>query len=288
MSVEFSEEKVQPFGQRLKEAVAHHYIRYIIMLAILVIFVGPFLWLFSISIRGEGNIYELVLIPENATLMNFVETWQDFGIAHGFFNSILVAIMTVGSNVIFCSLAAYPLARMEFPGSKIIFLLILSTLMIPFQLYMIPLFLLSLEMRLFDSLLGVVAPAAVGAFGIYLLKQYYHSIPKELEEAARIDGAGEFKIWALVMFPLTKPAVAALALFIFIQSWSNFLWPLIILYSEEKYTLPIAIARLSGAFVDRTQILAAGSVIAVLPVIILFFFLQRFFLGGLSVGAVKG
>ncbi|MCC5877751.1 MAG: carbohydrate ABC transporter permease [Candidatus Sumerlaeia bacterium] len=288
MSMEFSEHNNLPFSERLVEAVKHHYLRYIIMLAILVIFVGPFLWLFSISIRGEGNIYELVLIPANATLSNYTETWRDFGIAQGFYNSILVAIMTVGSNVLFCSLAAYPLARMEFPGSKIIFLLILSTLMIPFQLYMIPLFLLSLEMRLFDSLLGVVAPAAVGAFGIYLLKQYYHSIPNELEEAARIDGAGEFKIWALIMFPLTKPAVAALALFIFIQSWSNFLWPLIILYSEDKYTLPITIARLSGAFVDRTQILAAGSVIAVLPVIILFFFLQRFFLGGLSVGAVKG
>lgn len=288
MSLEISENPGIPFGKRLKEAVALHYLRYIIMLSILVIFVGPFLWLFSISIRGEGNIYELVLIPENATLMNFVETWTGFGIAHAFLNSVLVAIMTVGSNVLLCSLAAYPLARMEFPGCKLIFLLILSTLMIPFQLYMIPLFLLALEMRLFDSLIGVVAPAAVGAFGIYLIKQYYHSIPKELEEAARIDGAGEFRIWALVMFPLTKPAVAAMALFIFIQSWSNFLWPLIILYSEDKYTLPIAIARLSGAFVDRTQILAAGSVIAVLPIIILFFFLQRFFLGGLSVGAVKG
>jgi len=129
---------------------------------------------------------------------------------------------------------------------------------------------------------------SVGAFGIYLIKQHYRTIPRDLEEAARIDGAGEFSIWWRIMFPLTKPAVAALAIFIFVANWSNFLWPLIIIDSPEKFTLPLAVAKLSGAFVDKTQYVAAGSTIAVAPVIVLFFFFQRFFIGGLTLGSVKG
>jgi putative chitobiose transport system permease protein len=267
--------------------LADHWWRYLVMVSLLIVFIGPFLWLFSIAIRGTGNIYTLELIPEGATLTNFTATWNEFGFGRAFLNSLLVSAGTVAANIFLCSLAAYPLARMTFPGSRIVFLLILSTLMIPFQLYMIPLFLLSLRLGLYDTLLGIIVPSSVGAFGIYLLKQYYHSIPNALEEAARIDGASEFQIWWRVMFPLTQPAVAALGLFIFIGSWSSFLWPLIIVYSPTNETLPIAVARLSGAFVDKTQYLAAGSVIAVAPIIVLFFLLQRHFLGGLSLGAVK-
>jgi len=261
--------------------------RYALMIALLVLFVGPFLWLLSISLRGSENVYSFNLIPKDPTLENFAHTWNAFGFARAFLNSVLVAAAVVSLNVLFCSMAAYPLARLRFPGSRVIFFLILSTLMIPFQLNMVPLYLLCLKLRLTDSLAGVILPGAAGAFGLYVIKQYYQTIPKDLEEAARIDGAGEFSIWWRIMFPLTKPAVAAMAIFVFVANWSSFLWPLIVLNSEEKYTLPIAVAKLSGAFVDRTQYIAAGSVIAVLPIIVLFFFLQRYFIGGLTLGSVK-
>lgn len=267
---------------------------YSVLLLLLLVFIGPFAWITSVSFRGQENVYALRLIPQDPTWDNFVFVWKSMGgagqagLAKAFWNSAIVAAAVVFFNVVLSSLAAYPLARFDFPGRRFIFLLILSTLMIPFQMNLIPLYVLSVHLKLVDSLWGIILPAAVGAFGVYLIKQHYHSIPKELEEAGRIDGASEFGIWWRIMLPLTKPAVAALGIFIFVHNWSDFLWPLVIINSAEKYTLPIAVAKLSGAFVDRSQYVAAGSVIAVLPVIIVFFFLQKRFIGGLTFGAVKG
>lgn len=261
-------------------------VRYAALAAILPLFIGPFAWMASISIRESGNVYDLDLVPESPTFAFYKEVWLQYAIDRAFLNSVLVAALQVGSNLLLCSLAAYPLARLKFPGSRLVFLLILSTMMVPFQLYMIPLFLTTLKLGLFDTLAGVVAPSAAGAFGIYMLKQYYATIPGDLEEAARIDGAGELRIWASIMLPLTKPALAALAVFVFVQSWSNFLWPLIVI--DRMQTLPVAVARLSGDFIDKTQYIAAGSVIAVAPVIVLFFLVQRWFVGGMTLGSVKG
>ncbi|MFH0795258.1 MAG: carbohydrate ABC transporter permease [bacterium] len=262
--------------------------RYTMMALIAVVMVGPFLWFGSIAIRGAGNIYQIQLIPDEPTLENFKIVWKEFGIGRSFLNSVWVAALSVGLNLLFASLAAYPLARLTFPGRKLIFALILSTLFLPFQVYMIPLYLLCWKMGLQNTFTGVVLPFSVSAFGVYLLRQYYLTIPSSLDEAARVDGASEFRIWAQVMLPLTKPALASLAVFAFVANWSNFLWPLIILQDERKYTLPVMIAKLTGAFIDRTAYLAAGSVIAILPVIVLFWALQRFFIGGITLGAVKG
>lgn len=261
-------------------------LRYAALASLVLVFVGPFLWLASTSIRTSGNVYDLELIPAEPTLQYYREVWSQYNLDRAFLNSLLVALIQVGSNLLLCSLAAYPLARMKFPGSRFVFLLILSTMMVPFQLYMVPLFLLGLNIGLFDTLVGVVIPSAAGAFGIFMIKQHYATIPGDLEEAARIDGAGEFRIWAEIMLPLTKPALAALAVFVFVQSWSNFLWPLVIL--DRTQTLPVAIARLSGDFIDKTQYIAAGSVVAVAPVIALFFLVQRWFIGGMTAGSVKG
>ncbi len=262
--------------------------KYVLLLALMVVFVGPFFWLLSISLRGSGNIYSLRLIPEDPTFRNYTETWKNFGLWRPFVNSIFVAVFTLVLNILFCSMAAYPLARLEFPGRQIIFFLILSTMMIPFQLFMIPLYVICLNLGLSNSLWGIILPASVGAFGIFLIRQYYQTIPRSLEEAARIDGAGEFGIWWRIMFPLTKPAIATLAIFIFVGNWSNFLWPLIIVNDERKFTLPVAIATLSGTFVDKTQYLAAGSIIAITPVIVVFLLMQRYFISGINLGAVKG
>lgn len=263
-------------------------LKYILLLALLVIFTGPFFWLLSIALRASGNIYSMKLIPENPTLVNFTETWTKFELGTPFLNSVIVAAITVTMNVFLCSLAAYPLARLNFPGKQVVFFLILATLMIPFQLFMIPLFLTCRALGLVNSLWGIILPGSVGAFGIFLIRQYYKTIPDSLEEAARIDGAGEFSIWWRIMFPLTKPAIATLAIFIFVTNWSSFLWPLIIVENEQKYTMPVAIAKLSGTFIDKTQYMAAGSVIAIAPVIIIFLLMQRYFISGINLGAVKG
>lgn len=262
--------------------------RYALMVALLGLFIGPFLWMVSLSFRGTENVYALRLIPEDPTLRNYIDVFRYFPLGRAFTNSVFVALVTVGLNLMLCSLAAYPLARFQFLGKRVVFLLILSTLMIPFQLYMIPLYVMSLKLGLADTLWGIILPGCVGAFGIYLIKQHYQTIPVTLDEAARIDGAGDFAIWWRIMLPLTKPAIAALAIFIFVGTWSDFLWPLIIINSTDKFTLPIAVAKLSGAFIDRSQYIAAGSTLAALPVIIMFFLMQRRFIGGLTLGAVKG
>ncbi|MDK2972899.1 MAG: putative chitobiose transport system permease protein [Candidatus Sumerlaeota bacterium] len=278
-----------PAAKRRPGRIALRVLHYVVLILLIFVFIGPFLWMASISIRPSNeSIYTFDLIPEAPTLEFYATTWTEYSLDRAFLNSLIVTVASVVSNVLLCSWAAYPLARMAFRGKQLVFLLILSTMMVPFQLYMIPLFLISLKLGLFDTLLGVIVPSTVGAFGIYLLRQYYQSIPKDLEEAARIDGAGEFQIWAKIMFPLTKPAVVTLAIFVFVQTWSSFLWPLIITNSEERYTLPVAVARLSGDFIGETQFTAAGSVIAVLPIIILFALLQRWFIGGMTMGSVKG
>jgi putative chitobiose transport system permease protein len=283
-------------------------LRYAILLLVAVILVGPFLWLVSVSIRGGGNIYELALIPEEPTLTTYVEAWGSEHFAGNFLNSVFVASFAVVLSVLFSGLAAYPLARHDFPGKRLVFLAILATLMIPFQVFMIPLYLLCRHLGLTDgpvdlpaalnalepaaqrlrAYLAVTLPFAVPAFGVYLLRQHFLTVPRDLEEAARVDGAGEFKIWWHVFMPLAKPAVATLAIFIFVASWSTFLWPLLILNHEEMYTLPVCIAKLSGVFGESTNVLAAASVIAIAPVILFFLLLQRWFIRGITVGAVKG
>ncbi|MEQ8819052.1 MAG: carbohydrate ABC transporter permease [Sumerlaeia bacterium] len=262
--------------------------RYAAMIALLALFIGPFVWMTLIALQEGGAAMDISLRPADMTLENFAAVWKNYAIGRAFLNSVLVALAVVALNVVICSLAAYPLARMDFPGNKLIFLLILSTLMLPVQLYMIPLYELALALRLDDTLTAVVLPAAAGALGIYIIRQYYATIPRDLEEAARIDGANEFAIWFRVMLPLTKPAVAAMAIFVFVQNWSNFLWPLIVLKSQEKYTLPLALFELEGVFEANTRYIYAGSFIAIAPILLFFLFFQRWFLGGLSMGAVKG
>lgn len=264
-------------------------LRYILMVGIAVLMLGPFCWLFYLSIRMSGGIYEWPRGFGDFSLRGYKVVVRDFPIGQAFWNSVMAGVLSVLLTVAVASLAAYPLARLNFYGRNILFLALLSTMMVPFQLYMIPLFLLtSRTIHLSNTIVGVVLPFSASVFGIYLIKQFYATIPRDMEEAARVDGAGEFYLWWRVMFPLTKPAVATLAVFTFVGSWSGFLWPLIILQDDEKMTLPVALARLTGTFMESISYFAAGSVIAILPVIVFFLLLQRWFLGGMTVGAIKG
>ncbi|HEY9644550.1 MAG TPA: carbohydrate ABC transporter permease [Coleofasciculaceae cyanobacterium] len=264
---------------------------YLLLGAIALVMLLPLLWLISTAFKSPTeDIFQFppVLIPAQPTLQNFVKVWQTNPFGQYLFNSVLVAILTVGLNLLFCSLAAYPLARLAFRGREMIFSLIVSTILIPFQIVMIPLYILTVQLGLRNSYLGLIFPAIASAFGIFLLRQAFQGVPKELEEAARMDGCSEVGIWWFVMLPSVRPALVTLAIFVFIGSWSDFLWPLIILDQPEYYTLPLGVAKLAGAFSLDWRLIAAGSVISIAPILLFFLVMQRYIVPTEAGSGVKG
>jgi putative chitobiose transport system permease protein len=264
---------------------------YFLLAAIAVVMLFPLLWLLSTSLKSPTeNIFSFPpqLIPETPTLQNFVTVWQNHPFGRYLFNSTLIAVLTVAFNLLFCSLAAYPLARLDFRGRDIIFATVVSTIMIPFQIVMIPLFVLTVQLGLRNTYLGIIFPSLASAFGIFLLRQAFQGVPKELEEAGRIDGCSELGIWWHIMIPAVRPALITLAIFVFIGSWSDFLWPLIVIDRPEFYTLPLGVATLAGQFSLDWRLVAAGSIISLLPVMILFAFVQQYIIPTDSGSGVKG
>ncbi len=203
-------------------------------------------------------------------------------------NSAVIALAITLFHVLFASMAGYAFARKEFPGRNLMFGLLLSTLMIPVQVTLVPNFLLISRLNLADSYLGVILPGFADVFGIFLMKQYMQTLPREIEDAARVDGANEWDVFWRIVLPLAKPAVATLAIFMFMRSWNNFLWPLIVLRTGSRYTLPVGVATLQGEFSTNQGLIMAGAAIAAVPMIVFFLIFQRAFLGGIRIGALKG
>jgi len=264
---------------------------YVLLSAIAIGMLIPLIWLISTSLKSPSeNIFQFPpqLIPSQPTLHNFILVWQTHPFGRYLFNSALVAVLTVGLNLLFCALAAYPLARLEFRGREAIFTAIVSTIMIPFQIVMIPLYVLTVHLGLRNSYLGVIFPAIASAFGIFLLRQAFQGVPKELEEAARMDGCSDLGIWWYVMLPSIRPALVTLAIFVFIGSWSDFLWPLIVLDRPEFYTLPLGVATLAGTFSLDWRLIAAGSVISIAPILLFFVVMQHYIVPTDSGSGVKG
>lgn len=264
---------------------------YGLLAAIALVTLFPLLWLISTALKSPTeNILQSPpqLLPSQPTLDNFSRVWQSLPFAQYIYNSTLVAILTVGLNLLFCSLAAYPLARLTFPGRDWIFVAIVSTIMIPFQIVMIPLYILTVQLGLRNTYLGIIFPSLASAFGIFLLRQAFMSIPKEIEEAARMDGSSELGLWWDIMLPAIRPALVTLAIFVFIGAWSDFLWPLIVIQDESLYTLPLGVAKLAGTFSLDWRLVAAGSIISISPVLILFIFLQRYIVPTETGSGVKG
>ncbi len=251
---------------------------------------APFVWILLTALKGSEDVFAFPpqLWPDTFHFENFVETWNVVPFGQYILNSVLVSFGSVFTNVLLASLAAYPLARMEFKGKTVIFILIISTMMVPEQVIMIPLYSIALNLGLINTLAGVVIPFSVNAFGIFLMRQFYLSIPKELEDAAIIDGCSPFRIWWSIMLPLSGPAIATLTVFTFVGAWSNFLWPLVILQDASKYTLPVGLAYLTGTFSANFKYVAAGTIIAILPVLAVYWYMQRFFIQGILAGSVKG
>lgn len=275
------------------------------LLAVLALFTtGPFLWLLVTAVRGpRENIFQYppTLWPQAPTWENFSAVWVAVPFPQYVLNSVAVALAAVVMNLIFASLAAYPLARLNFRGRQATFFAILATMMVPFPVIMIPLF--TLVMKMHGGLLGVlpealqtdywlytwlILPTSVSAFGIFLMRQAFAAIPRELEEAVLMDGGNAWHILWKVMLPLSRPALATLAIFTFVGSWGDFLWPLIVLNDPKLYTLPVGVAYLAGTFSANWRWIAAGSVISILPIILFFLLMQRHFIGDATAGAVKG
>ncbi|KRH97222.1 MULTISPECIES: carbohydrate ABC transporter permease [Cylindrospermopsis] len=264
---------------------------YALLLAIALLTLFPLLWLISTALKSPTeNLLETPpkLLPLQPTLDNFVRVWESLPFGQYLYNSFLVAILTVVLNLLFCSLAAYPLARLSFLGRNTIFIAIVSTIMIPFQIVMIPLYIITVQLGLTNSYLGMIFPSLASAFGIFLLRQAFMGVPKEIEEAARIDGSSELGLWWFIMLPAIKPALITLAIFVFIGAWSDFLWPLIVIQDESLYTLPLGVAKLAGTFSLDWRLVAAGSIISVAPVLLLFLFLQKFIVPTDTGSGIKG
>jgi putative chitobiose transport system permease protein len=276
---------------KLKNSRIQTLIIYSILSAIALVMLFPLLWLISTALKSPTeNIWQSPpqLLPSQPTLENFSKVWQFLPFGTYLYNSILVSVLTVGLNLLFCSLAAYPLARLSFVGRNGIFIAIVSTIMIPFQIVMIPLYILTVQLGLRNSYLGIIFPSLASAFGIFLLRQALIGVPKEIEEAARLDGSSELGLWWHIMLPAIRPALITLAIFVFIGAWSDFLWPLIVIQDENLYTLPLGVAKLAGTFSLDWRLVAAGSVISITPVLLLFLFLQKYIVPTDTGSGVKG
>jgi putative chitobiose transport system permease protein len=275
----------------IKKSQLQTFIIYGLLGAIAILTLFPLLWLISTSLKSPTeNLLQTPpqLLPSQPTLNNFSRVWESLPFGQYLYNSILVSVLTVILNLLFCSLAAYPLARLSFVGRNGIFIAIVSTIMIPFQIVMIPLYILTVQLGLTNSYLGMIFPSLASAFGIFLLRQAFMGVPKEIEEAARMDGSSELGLWWFIMLPAIKPALITLAIFVFIGAWSDFLWPLIVIQDENLYTLPLGVAKLAGTFSLDWRLVAAGSVISIAPVLLLFLFLQRFIVPTETGSGVKG
>jgi putative chitobiose transport system permease protein len=261
---------------------------YLLLILIALVMVGPFLWLLSTSLKVGQDLFQFPpdLLPHPPSLANYLKVWQSLQIPRYILNTLELTVSGLLLNLTLASMAGYALARLRFPGRDAIFYAIVATLILPNGAGLIVNYLTIVHLHLANTLTGVVLPSAVNAVDIFIMRQAFLGIPQELEDAARVDGAGELYLWAKIMLPLVRPALATVAIFEFVGFWNIFLWPLIVLQNASRYPLAVALAYLNGQFADNFAVVAAGTVISILPVIVVFLILQRQFISGLT-GALK-
>lgn len=251
----------------------------------------PFLWMISTSLKTDQAAFAWPprLLPWPPQWRNYPEAWNIAPFGRFFFNSTVISISVMAASITLNSLAAFGFAKFTWRGSHALFMLVLATLMIPYQVTMIPAFLILKHLGWLDTYAGLTVPGFASAFGIFFLRQYMITIPNDYLDAARSDGASEMAIWARIIMPLAKPAVATLAIFTFLGAWNDFLGPLIVVKSDSMRTLPLAISALSaGHYVMSWPLLMAGASFVILPVLVVYLFAQRFFVEGIALGGIKG
>ena len=260
---------------------------YVMLVLIAIVCAGPFIWLLAASFRSGQNIYDISLIPQNPTLENYIGVWEFLSVPRYLLNTIIITVASIAMDVILSALCAYPLACMRFKGKNFILGVLLASMIIPAAAGMIINYLTISAMHLLNTLAGVVLVGSVKVFSIILLRQGYMGVPKDLIEAARIDGAGELRIWWQIMLPGIMPTVSTVIIFDFISRWNEFLWPIIVLQDPAKYPLGAALQYLNGSFNYKFGYIAAGAIISVIPVIVVFILCQKNYIEAVS-GAVKG
>jgi multiple sugar transport system permease protein len=263
---------------------------YAVLGAGLLVMVVPFLWMLMTSVKPEGEVRAVppTWWPETFTLENYEALFTRLDFPTYFLNSVIVALVVTVGNVLFGTMLGYALAKLSFPGKRVVFGLVLLTLMIPGVVTFVPLFVLTTNLGLTNTLPGMFLPFLAAPFGVFLMRQYIQGLPDELIQAARVDGAGELRIFFSVIMPLCGPAMATLGILSFLGSWNNFLWPLVVAQTEDKYTLPVALALYSvGQNATQYGLLLAGAVVVVIPVVAVFIALQRYILQGIAMTGIK-
>ena len=264
-------------------------IRYLLIAVMFVVLVGPFLWQLATSLKGPGeSIYGTNLIPQDPTLQHYGTVLKTIPVPRYILNSLIVATASTITNVIFGSMAGYALARLRFRGRNLTNLLFIATIIIPFEVIMVSVFLTMRSLNLVDSLVAVFLPAAASGLSVVLMCTAFQGIPREIEESAMVDGANAFQRYLRIALPSVQGTIAVVAIFSFVAAWDDFLWPLVILKDPNNYTLTVGLQFLSGTFTANQRVIAAGTMVAVIPLLILFLSLQRWFFRGVGEGAVKG
>ncbi len=250
--------------------------------------ITPIIFMISTSLKDPSQIYDLRLIPADPTLANYFEVLADGRFLHWFVNSLIIATAVCLSNVFFDSLVGYTLAKFRFRGRYIVFIAILSTLMIPTEMLVIPWYLMARDFGWLDTYWGIMFPGMMTAFGTFLMKQFFETVPDDFLEAARIDGLNEFAIWWKVAVPLVTPAISALAIFTFLGNWTAFIWPLIVTTNKNLYTLPVGLSSFAVEASIQWEKIMTGAALATIPTLIVFLLLQRFIVRGIVLAGLKG
>lgn len=255
-----------------------------------VLTVIPLLWMLSASLmpQGEATAFPPRLLPSRVTFQHYFDLLERLRLGRSFLNSLIVAVFATAFSLLFNTMAGYAFAKLRFRGRDRLFSILVAALAIPSQVAMLPLFLMLKTMGLVNTYVGAMLPLMATIYGIFLIRQFMISLPDDYIAAARIDGASEFRIYWSVVLPLARPVLATLAIFTFMSAWNDFIWPLIILTDDDKYTLPVAVANLVGEHALDLELMMASSVITILPVLLLFFVLQKQYIAGLMAGGVKG
>jgi len=255
-----------------------------------ILVVTPFVWMILGSFKSEGELRQVppTWWPQTGTLDNYRDLFDKAKFLTYFFNSTLVAAVVTAGNVIFCSMVGYALAKLDFGGKKLVFGLVMGTLLLPGMVTFVPLFVLVANMGLVDSYPGLILPFLVTPFGVFLMRQFIMQLPDDLLDAGRIDGAGELRIFRQIILPLCGPALGTLGILTFLSSWNSFLWPLVVAQTQDYYTLPVALALFStGQHETDYGLLLAGATVVVLPIVIVFLILQRRFIEGIATTGIK-
>jgi len=262
---------------------------HLLLFAGLAITLAPFIWMISTSFKSAESVFTFPpqWIPKHPTIEQYQALFREVNFLQFFKNSVIVAFGITLFSLFLNSLGGFAFAKHKFPGREKIFALLLATMMVPGQITMIPVFLMLKTVGLINSYWGLIIPAGASAFGIFLMRQFITTIPTDLIESARIDGCSEFRIYWTIILPLCKPVLAALGIFTFMGSWNAFLWPLIVMIKENMYTLPVALANLSGQHATKFGLLMAGAVVVVVPVLIVFIVAQRYVIKGVAVTGLK-